>query len=1053
MGTNDEISDTTPLWWELQNIPTEVVRELRRRSNTNNIGMSIPTPFTNATFDFEKNYNKYKGPMTPWVRVFSNSTGKTINGMVPKSAYLNKNDKEKDYNGFLLKGGEGFFDAFGYEQGKPLNTKAAIIGYEADGTPHYIDNKYRSQTMIQAPLNADFPQNSQSSPIIPPPGLISVSVKQSKEHLTYASFKFKCYGIAQLEYLTPFFLTAGINVFIEFGWNLFNQQSLLDLNSLDECLKLVTHPQTALDRANKSNGNYGCISGLITKYSFTTTDGFVYDCNVDLTSRQALYAGMKTDNSAKITTASDKSDNTDKPDIEYVDLKTFVKSYLPSINVVMRNKVNFMHYIIKKINADTEKNKQKKEADIQANIEQSKIGNMYNNIGGLPGIASLTSNVGPPSVPIPVAAAVTGPNAKLLTSDFYKGKPEDRVFAGRSDDFYRKKDSPDGVSDVIQYGTVTPNLSSYTQISYLDKDVDFDGKTGATEVWMQLDFVFELVNLFMSNLTTNQFKIDISDVIISAHPNLISCDKHVLIPNPVSPKINKGTIYKEGSVNSGFLKGENRSGVSVSDDGTSTGNAFLSQLQDITVTINTDLEKRYKNAVENNTMRKFYNNMTIDESFYFAAVAAKKTFKTSGRLRDNIDSVINYLYYNSENNNIDGSAAFPFAKANGSYKQYYYGYLKHLYISKTKLIDIVKSDDIKNYKQFINAILTTINESVDNFWKFDIVEGKDKDKKSILSIIDKNTSNFDVLKQVYMFELGKTTNVVKGINFDVSLTNDQAVQVQFGGQNSDNLKEKIQNQTASNPTAALKDLTAIPFLKFVDRMDKYQLQLLISGSIGDGVKTLVPGTTSGITNDNSAIEDLQTYGSKEKNNILCITTKQVSSNYRSAIEPTKPTTVLKLSDPLAQLGAQIQLQSLNQSSRVNSVPSIGSADRKQSEKEKLTTIQDDTRTPKNYKFLCLSSEMKSKLTQMLNDDDYKNNVTKYSGVADNFNITIKFDGIFSFRNLQVFAISNLPNPYVPGNVIFQILEVDHEISSGKWETTVTALVRCIGGTKLEYIPV
>ena len=132
------------------------------------------------------------------------------------------------------------------------------------------------------------------------------------------------------------------------------------------------------------------------------------------------------------------------------------------------------------------------------------------------------------------------------------------------------------------------------------------------------------------------------------------------------------------------------------------------------------------------------------------------------------------------------------------------------------------------------------------------------------------------------------------------------------------------------------------------------------------------------------------------------------------------------------------------------------ADRKRlqlTKEKKLEDLMDDIITPKNHKFLCLSSDMKGKLTQMLNDNDYKNNVSKYSGVADNFNITIKFDGIFSFRNLQVFAISNLPNPYVPGNIIFQILEVDHEISSGKWETTVTALVRCIGGTKLEYIPV
>ena len=94
--------------------------------------------------------------------------------------------------------------------------------------------------------------------------------------------------------------------------------------------------------------------------------------------------------------------------------------------------------------------------------------------------------------------------------------------------------------------------------------------------------------------------------------------------------------------------------------------------------------------------------------------------------------------------------------------------------------------------------------------------------------------------------------------------------------------------------------------------------------------------------------------------------------------------------------------------------------------------------------------MKGKLTQMLDDSDFKNNVAKYSGVADNFTVTIKFDGIFSFRNLQVFAISNLPKPYVPGNVIFQILEVDHEISNGKWETTVNALVRCVGGTNLAY---
>lgn len=83
-----------------------------------------------------------------------------------------------------------------------------------------------------------------------------------------------------------FFLTAGINLIVEFGWNLFNQKSLLNLNNLDECWRVTNEPQTALDRANISNGNYGCVTGIVTKYSFRTQDGFTYNCNVEMISRQ-----------------------------------------------------------------------------------------------------------------------------------------------------------------------------------------------------------------------------------------------------------------------------------------------------------------------------------------------------------------------------------------------------------------------------------------------------------------------------------------------------------------------------------------------------------------------------------------------------------------------------------------------------------------------------------------------------------------------------------------------------------------------------------------------
>ena len=85
-------------------------------------------------------------------------------------------------------------------------------------------------------------------------------------------------------------------------------------------------------------------------------------------------------------------------------------------------------------------------------------------------------------------------------------------------------------------------------------------------------------------------------------------------------------------------------------------------------------------------------------------------------------------------------------------------------------MEIANDENIKTLKQFVTAILSTINNAVDDFWKFDIVDGTN----GKLSIIDKNTMNTDTIKKVYMFDLAKTNNVVKSINFDVSLTNEQA---------------------------------------------------------------------------------------------------------------------------------------------------------------------------------------------------------------------------------------------------------------------------------------
>lgn len=1001
MALKNEITDNVPLWWEIQNIPTEIIRELRRRNNSNNIGMNISSPLTNVTFDFENSYKNYKGPLAPWVRIFSNSTGKAINGLVPKSKFLEKNGIEVDYDGFILSGGEGFYNAYGYTPGKQFGSKdsnVAILGYQANGQPHFIDNRYRSQLNYETKIDSRFPQNNQAPSILPPPAIISVNIKQSKEYLTYGKFNFKCFSLAQLEYLTPFFLTPGINIFIEFGWNLFNQKSLINLNNITECLDIVEKPQTAIDRGILSNGNYGCITGIITKYNFSTQDGFIYDCNVETISRQGLYAGMRTDNNAKIDIKTDGNDV-----VDFMSLKTFIKTYLPSINQVLEsekrpldfmgpvgtagnddNSGNFLNYILKKSNSNPVTKDQK---DGEANKEQVfKTEQLVN---------------------------------KLKTSTvFYNGNSEDRVFTGRLQSIYKKSKLPNTKNSVIEYGSI----NKLSQISYADNELDFDSKDGATDVWLQLDFVFEMINLFMANLTTKQNLVDISDIIVNAHPNLISCDKNVLIGNPVSPKLNIGTIARPNVPGKGgFLKTNGKTLTQLQDE-----NAFLKQQADIKIKPDQELDKQIKNNELD------YNNLTPEQSLYIAYEAARKTFKTFGLIRDDLDIIINYLYYNiNKRDPVKESASFP-AKDNIKvkrktkdgkevevfYKKYYYGYLKHIYISKEKLIKIAESEETKSYKQFINAILNVVNEAFDNFWKFEIQEGVDSQNRSVLSIIDKNTINYDALKEIYTFELARTNNVVRNINFDVSLSNEQAINVLFGGPNSANLTEQLTEKLKKDTAATLNIIDNIPILKFTDRLDKEQLKKLAESLNGSIDSTLTPGTSSGLNDDNNDIRDLQTYGSKLKDNVLIVTVKNVGDN---------------------------KLLELDTSSSPNSrsAASVNGP--------KLTKISDDELNPKNFKMLCLPSVLRGKLRQMLDDGDFKNNIAKYSGVADNFTITLTFDGIFALRNLQCFAISNLPKPYVPGNVVFQVLEVEHNIVGGSWKTEVTALVRCVGSSKLEYI--
>lgn len=1012
-----------PRWWEAQNLPWQLVQELRRRRNDVNIGQSYPT---NVNFDFFNKHGDYKGPLTPWVRAFSNSTGQIGNNSVPASKYLNKNNESKVYNGFLLEGGHGFNNAYGYKRnGSGLQRDKAIIGFEADGTPHYIDEKYRNLYNYNVGLDENYTQRSEVPNVLPPPGIKSIEVKTAKDMLSFATINWECYSLAQLEYMTPFWLSPKINVFLEFGWNLFNINSLIDLNDLTECYKLVTNPHTAIDRWYDSYGNYGLITGVITKYNFNTSNGILYNCTTEITSRQALYSGFRVDNPTT-TYFIDKSTNKVNT-IEHLTLKKFLKEHLSAATAkkVLEDEENYIQYLLSK--------------NVNFGFEAQQPVNLPNmlNTDGSMDLAKYKEYE--PTIP--------------KYKKFYNGSPEDRIFTARVKEIYKKSanfkpktttakpgsysygaafsnvNTTNTVYDVpkeesINYGFVPERAGggafeqiprSLPVISDLDKDTDFDrfSTNAFDKVWYQLDFVFEIFNLFCEENYSGINKIDISNTIIAAHPNLISCDENVLIPNPVSPKINLGRKPSANGKAEGYLD---------SNDANIETNPFINQWS---------FDNWYKKD-ENDPL-------------YNAAQAQLNTFKTFRIPRDNLDIIINRIFYDrrraaSAVKKVDKwDASFPFKSdvtvkhADGGervYPKYYNGYLKHIYISSKILKNLGEASDINTLQDLVRSILSTINQSVDNFWNLDVVQSDDGG----LSIVDKNLG-FNSQNQLYMFDLGNSNSFVKSYDLQVNMTNEQTVQTIYGaGQNADftvnDIKSRISEIQDSNESKQIKIekisqlKTGLPAIVYNDRFEQLDLQETFNRAINE------------IPEDDVNFQERKQDGNP--------------SNGKSS--PKGP--FKDQNDDIRKLQIKNDSSSDPQGPLIMRLRRI---DSRQSFNERGELIDSSGKVDLsnefylNWVYLNLPSYMKDKLREMLDDGDLKNNIAKYGGPADNFTLNLTLDGIFGLRMFQHFAVTNLPKPYVPGNVIFQISEVNHSLNAGKWETNITALLRCTGNKQYNYI--
>ena len=213
----------------------------------------------------------YRGPMSSWIRVVSNGI------------------TNEHGTGFVLKGGDGFDASYGIN-----GSKKSVIGYTHNGTPHVIDNDRVETLQKHRPI----------------PGIESIEVDIRKDVYRLAFIKWKCYSVEQLNYMMPYMFTPYTTVLLEWGWNNYNPQSLIDISSIGTIAKFNDSGTKILDPGSGmigsymnpglieeglriSEGRYDGMIGHIINFDFTfNSSEMCFNCTTEIASNSRFYFGL-----------------------------------------------------------------------------------------------------------------------------------------------------------------------------------------------------------------------------------------------------------------------------------------------------------------------------------------------------------------------------------------------------------------------------------------------------------------------------------------------------------------------------------------------------------------------------------------------------------------------------------------------------------------------------------------------------------------------------------------------------------------------------------------
>ena len=248
-------------YFQLNPFADFVITELTNREQ--NIGLNSPTV-----------NNPYQGPLSAWTRIASMGS---LSG--------------KD--GFVLGGVFGFDDTFGFNSG---DQGSSILGYTFKGTPHQV------------------PPGQETLKHRPTPGVTAVDVTLNNGIFREVTFRWQCWSKSQLDYMEAYFMTPGLTIVVEWGWNNYDPSSLFSLTDLGSPSSLPP-PLTSTgvaelmqgygikgafagidtimsSRVQRSHGNYDAAIGMITGWTSEFNAQGGYDCSTTIVTKCANYSGL-----------------------------------------------------------------------------------------------------------------------------------------------------------------------------------------------------------------------------------------------------------------------------------------------------------------------------------------------------------------------------------------------------------------------------------------------------------------------------------------------------------------------------------------------------------------------------------------------------------------------------------------------------------------------------------------------------------------------------------------------------------------------------------------